>query len=132
MHRNRRGRGIRIRMSVLFVFPVVVFMWVALCSLLRRKRLQLISSLDPVEDALAMCKITYFLEFPLLSKKALEFALFKTFTIPSISKLLDATRQFSPKNVMKHYDDTHILMEELILSHVNNPRGSLALRRPTK
>jgi hypothetical protein len=115
-------------MSVLFVFLVVV-MWVGICRVLRRKRLHLISSLDPVGDALAVCRMTYFVEFPLLSKKALEFALFKTFAIPTISKVLAATRQFSPPNVTKRYDDTHIIVEELLLSHVDSPRGSLALRR---
>lgn len=119
-------------MSVLFVFPVVVIMvlmWVGMCHHLRRKRLQLISSLDPVRDALAVCRMTYFVEFPFLSKKALEFALFKTFAIPTISKVLAATRQFSPPNVIKRYDDTHIIVEELLSSHVDSLRGSFALRR---
>jgi len=78
---------------------------------------------------LALCRMTNFVEFPLLSKKALEFALFKTFAIPTISKVLAATRQFSAPNVTKRYDDTHIIVEELLHSHVDSPRGSLALRR---
>lgn len=119
-------------MTVIF-FPLllllVLLFWVGVCQLLRYKRLRLISSMDPVRDAVALSKLTLFVEFPLLSRKALEFSLFKTFAIPSISKLLAATRQFSPATVNKRYDDTDILIQEFLVNHVDSSRGSRALRR---
>eukprot|EP00253_Pinus_taeda_P015239 PITA_15239 len=108
---------------------LLFFLWVGVCFLLRRRRLRLISYMDPFSDALVLVKLAIDVEFPLLGKKALQFALFKTFAIPSISKLLIATRQFSPAAVTKRYEDTGILIQEIILNHVDSPRGSLALRR---
>eukprot|EP00253_Pinus_taeda_P005958 PITA_05958 len=111
------------------ILLLALFLWVCLCNLLRHRRLRIISSMDPIRDALPLAKLTIYVEFPLLSKKALEFALFKTFAIPSISNLLAATRQFSPEAVNKRYDDTDILLQEILFNHVDSSRGSLALRR---
>lgn len=111
------------------ILLLALLLWVGICKLLRHRRLRLISSMDPIRDAVALSKLTLYVEFPLLSKKALEFALFKTFAIPSISKLLAATRQFSPAAVNKRYEDTDILLLEILLNHVDSSRGSLALRR---
>jgi len=104
------------------MIPFLLFLfWLGFCILLRYRRLCVISSMDPVRDAVALSKLTLFVEFPLLSKKALQFALFKTFAIPSISKLLAATHQLSPAAVNKRYDDTDILLQELLLSHITAP-----------
>lgn len=111
------------------ILLLALLLWVGICKLLRHRRLRLISSMDPIRGAVALSKLTLYVEFPLLSKKALEFALFKTFAIPSISKLLAATRQFSPAAVNKRYEDTDILLLEILLNHVDSSRGSLALRR---
>lgn len=115
--------------TIFLLFFLLLLLWVSVCSLLRRRRLRVISSMDPVREAVALSKLTLCVEFPLLSKKALEFALFKTFSIPSISKLLAATRQFSPETVNKRYDDTDILTQEFLLNHVDSSRGSVAVRR---
>ncbi|KAJ2915437.1 hypothetical protein MD484_g4981, partial [Candolleomyces efflorescens] len=48
---------------------------------------------------------------PLLLNKALSFALFKTYAIPTISKLLLSTKELgSAKNVARRYADTEILI----------------------
>ncbi|KAF9217856.1 hypothetical protein CPC16_003746 [Podila verticillata] len=52
------------------------------------------------------------LEFPYLNTVALEFALFKTYAIPSISKILAATRQFS-SSALKRADDTGLILAEM-------------------
>ncbi|KAG0359748.1 hypothetical protein BG005_000204 [Podila minutissima] len=52
------------------------------------------------------------LEFPYLNTVALEFALFKTYSIPSISKILAATRQFT-SNCLKRADDTSLILAEM-------------------
>lgn len=115
--------------TILLLCLPFLLLWVCGCNLLRRRRLRLISSMDPVRDAVALSKLTLCVEFPLLSKKALQFALFKTFAIPSISNLLAATRQFSPATLIKRYEDTEILTQEFLLNHVDSSRGSVALRR---
>ncbi|KAG0094142.1 hypothetical protein BGZ92_006365 [Podila epicladia] len=52
------------------------------------------------------------LEFPYLNTVALEFALFKTYSIPSISKILAATRQFT-SDCLKRADDTGLILAEM-------------------
>ncbi|KAJ2935068.1 hypothetical protein H1R20_g2078, partial [Candolleomyces eurysporus] len=48
---------------------------------------------------------------PMLLNKAVSFALFKTYAIPTISKLLLATKELgSAKNVARRYADTEILI----------------------
>lgn len=114
---------------MLLLIFLILLLWVGVCKYLRYRRLRLISSMDSVRDAVALSKIAQFVEFPIISKKAVEFALFKSFAIPSISKLLAETRQFSPETIVKRYDDTSVLIQEFLLNHVDSPRGSLALRR---
>lgn len=52
------------------------------------------------------------LEYPYLNTVALEFALFKTYAIPSISKILAATRQFT-SSALKRADDTGLILAEM-------------------
>ena len=55
-------------------------------------------------------------EFPFTFQKALEFALFRTYGIPSISKLLVKTAQFAnPATAPKRYSDTSVLVVTMIL-----------------
>ncbi|KIW38083.1 uncharacterized protein PV06_10052 [Exophiala oligosperma] len=54
------------------------------------------------------------LEFPALFEKGLQFALFRTYGIPSISELLVKTTQLSTsKNVGKRYADTGVLLSDM-------------------
>jgi hypothetical protein len=43
----------------------------------------------------------------------LEFALFKTYTVPTISKLLNATGEFA-KNCPRRVEDTELILQEII------------------
>jgi len=53
-------------------------------------------------------------EFPALFEKGLQFALFRTYGIPSISELLVKTTQLSTeKNVPKRYADTGVLLMDM-------------------
>ena len=117
-------------MPALFCILVLFLsLWKLMCLCLRAKRSRYTASLHPTRDAHLLYKITNFVEFPFVSNKALEFALFETFAVPSISQLLQSTRQFSPKYVNKRYDDTGILIQEFSANHVDSQRGSLAIRR---
>ncbi|KAI9281618.1 hypothetical protein BY458DRAFT_499131 [Sporodiniella umbellata] len=52
-------------------------------------------------------------EFPTFARASLEFALFKTFAAPSISKLLVATREFR-EHAPRRIEDTELILSELI------------------
>ncbi|KAI8806137.1 hypothetical protein BJ742DRAFT_740736 [Cladochytrium replicatum] len=67
-------------------------------------------------------------EFPRLILISTEFALFKTYSIPTISKLLRATGEFR-RNPLKRVEDTTLLMEEHILFPEVKERGPVAIKR---
>lgn len=70
------------------------------------------------------------LEFPFLAQKALEFALFRTYGIPSISSLLMQTKQLSTaKHASKRMVDTSVLMLEIIKNAPASARSTEALAR---
>ncbi|KAG0367452.1 hypothetical protein BGZ54_003865 [Gamsiella multidivaricata] len=52
------------------------------------------------------------IDFPFLNVVSLEFALFKTYAIPSISKILAATRQFKD-SCSKRTEDTTLILQEM-------------------
>ena len=67
------------------------------------------------EDAYRIQQIIAELEFPFTFEKALQFALFRTYGIPSISSLLVATSQLSTKATAgKRYVDTTVLIKEFM------------------
>lgn len=70
------------------------------------------------------------LEFPFTFQKALQFALFRTYGIPSISKLLVATSQFSElSTASKRYVDTEVLIREFTCHKPSDPRSLEAIAR---
>jgi len=70
------------------------------------------------------------LEFPFMFEKALQFALFRTYGIPSISKLLVQTSQFSePATATKRYADTGVLITELAVFPPESERVHEAIAR---
>jgi hypothetical protein len=60
--------------------------------------------------------------------KALEFALLNTFAVPSISGLLDRTGEFKNRT-LKRYDDTALLIREVLSSGLDSDRGKRAFAR---
>ena len=86
-----------------------------------------IDSLDPVDDAPTIHKIMAAIEFPWDYQRALELALFRTYCVPTVSDLLDATGEFRDRP-QKRYDDTSLLMIELVLGGYHDGRGREALR----
>ncbi|GLY53667.1 oxygenase MpaB family protein [Lentzea sp. NBRC 102530] len=93
----------------------------------RFANLRRIASLDPVTDHEEIMRISAGLEFPWDYQKALELALFRTYCVPTISGLLDRTGEFS-RRPQKRYDDTAILMAELVEHGYDSARGREALR----
>ncbi|GDY32508.1 oxygenase MpaB family protein [Gandjariella thermophila] len=89
--------------------------------------LRRIQRLDPVADHQEIYRISAGFEFPWDYTRALEFALFRTYCVPSISGLLAATGEFE-KRTQKRYDDTSLLMQEISEHGYDSPRGREAIR----
>ncbi|KAI1432556.1 hypothetical protein GGR50DRAFT_688863 [Xylaria sp. CBS 124048] len=69
-------------------------------------------------------------EFPAFSQVALEFALFKTYGVESISKLLLATRNLTdPVKSLKRYEDTAALIGEFMLHPPDSERSLRGIAR---
>jgi hypothetical protein len=87
-----------------------------------------IQALDPETDHQRIMFLSTCYEFPFDTTRALEFALFRTFGVPSISALLDRTGEFGDRS-QKRYDDTDLIVSELIEWGYDSDRGMRALRR---
>lgn len=84
--------------------------------------------LDPAADHQQIVYLDSAYEWPWLTTRALEFALFRTYAVPSIARLLDATGQFARAG-QKRYDDTALILAEITEYGYDSPRGRAALRR---
>ena len=87
-----------------------------------------ILALDPRQDCQEIVRITGTLEFPFDSARALELALFRTFAVPSIGGLLDATHEFT-RHPQRRYDATDLLLSEFMEHGYDSDRGRKAIRR---
>lgn len=67
-------------------------------------------------------------DFPWDIERALEFALFRTYAVPSISGLLAKTGEFKMRT-RKRYDDTELIMSEMVENGLDSARGQAALAR---
>lgn len=93
---------------------------------MRRRYLQEIDALDPVDDH---CRIVFLIatcEFPFDVAHALEFALFRTYAVPRISALLRGTGELTNRT-RKRYDDTDLLLSELIEHGYDSERGQASI-----
>lgn len=90
--------------------------------------LRRIERMDPQLDCQDICRLVSTVEFPWDSQRSLEFALFRTYAVPSLSALLDQTGEFA-RQAQKRYDDTAILIAEFSERGYDSERGRAALRR---
>jgi hypothetical protein len=84
--------------------------------------------LDPVADSHEIALHVSAYDFPWDNLQALSFALFRTYAVPSIGRLLDRTGEFTGR-VQKRYDDTGLLLEEVQRHGFASSRGRDAIRR---
>src|SRR5262245_53933678 len=84
--------------------------------------------LDPEHDHQRIVLLSTRYDFPFDTTRALEFALFRSFCVPSISALLDRTGEFRAR-AQKRYDDTDLIVSELLEWGYDSDRGRAALRR---
>ena len=87
-----------------------------------------ISQLDPETDHEQISFLLSCHVFPWDLERALEFALFRTFAVPSISGLLAETGEFVHRP-RKRYDDTELILFEILEHGMNSLRGKRAIRR---
>ncbi len=87
-----------------------------------------IRTLDPVRDHQRIVHLSTCYDFPFDTTRSLEFALFRSYCVPSISTLLDRTGEFRERP-QRRYDDTDIIVSELMEWGYDSDRGRRALRR---
>ncbi|KAF2457823.1 hypothetical protein BDY21DRAFT_284837 [Lineolata rhizophorae] len=120
---------------------VVLGLYTATCRALRFRRIKGLYKKLGVKTRADMAKMTDreaweiqeavgHLEFPVIFEKSLGFALFKTYGIPSISRLLVQTKQLStPEYAGKRYADTGCLIGEFIANEPSSQRAQEGLAR---
>ncbi|WP_455380482.1 oxygenase MpaB family protein [Acidihalobacter prosperus] len=93
---------------------------------MRQRYLNEIKKLNPLADH---CRIVYLdasYEFPFEIARSLEFALFRSYAVPRISALLRSTGELT-KRTRKRYDDTDLLLSEIIQHGYESHRGKAAI-----
>ena len=85
-------------------------------------------ALDPEHDHVRIAYLDSFCEFPFDTTRSLEVALFRTFAVPSVAALLAQTGEFTQR-AQKRYDDTDLVLSELLEHGYDSERGRAALRR---
>ncbi len=94
----------------------------------RNKILDEIRQLDPVTDHQRIVFLTDCYEFPFDTTRSLELALFRTFAISKGTPLLLSTEEFT-RRTQKRYDDTYLILAEMLEHGYDSPRGRAALRQ---
>ena len=87
-----------------------------------------IEQLDPEVDFLEIHRLVCAHEFPWDIQQSLSFALFRTYAVPSIGRLLDSTGEFTSRT-QKRYEDTGLLLDAVLEHGFDSPTGRQALRR---
>ncbi|WP_435770455.1 oxygenase MpaB family protein [Nocardioides sp. SYSU DS0651] len=85
-------------------------------------------ALDPERDYVEIYQNLSLYEFTWDITQALSFALFRTYAVPSIGRLLDQTGQFTGA-CQKRYDDTVLLLEAPFVHGFESEEGRTAIRR---
>lgn len=87
-----------------------------------------IAGLDPETEYAEIARVLSAHEFPWDMVQALSFALFRTYAVPSIGNLLHDTGEFTGR-VQKRYDDTGLLLEQVLEHGLGSMQGRGAVRR---
>lgn len=87
-----------------------------------------IEKLDPEEDYEQIARIVGNHEFPWDMQQSLSLALFRTYAVPSIGRLLYDTNAFTG-NVQKRHDDTLLILFSIANEGLDSTDGHTAVRR---
>ncbi|MFI1226706.1 MULTISPECIES: oxygenase MpaB family protein [unclassified Streptomyces] len=94
----------------------------------RYDRLKDIQRRDPERDFLEIYRLSVTYEFPWDITRALELALYRTYAVPSIGRLLDETGELTGRS-QKRYDDTALLLDTVVEHGFDTDEGRTAVRR---
>ncbi|GAA0915324.1 oxygenase MpaB family protein [Streptomyces thermoalcalitolerans] len=94
----------------------------------RFERLKQIRTMDPVADATEIYRLSVAYEFPWDYTRSLELALYRTYAVPSIGRLLAETAEFTDR-AQKRYDDTSLLLDAVVEHGFASEQGRTAIRR---
>ncbi|MER6353512.1 oxygenase MpaB family protein [Streptomyces sp. NPDC001634] len=94
----------------------------------RFERLERIRRLDPEKDAREIYRLSAAYEFPWDYTRALELALYRTYAVPSIGRLLAETAELTDRT-QKRYDDTALLLDTVVEHGFDSDEGRTAIRR---
>ncbi|MCB0532239.1 MAG: DUF2236 domain-containing protein [Lewinellaceae bacterium] len=90
-----------------------------------------ILTLDPKQDCQEISYLFTCYEFPWDVTRSLEFALFRVFGVAKGTPLLASTGEFLQRT-QKRYDDTVLILSEILENGYDRPRGQAALVRMNK
>jgi uncharacterized protein (DUF2236 family) len=90
--------------------------------------LRRIQQLDPARDFAEIYRLTSTREFPWDMTQALNFALFRTYAVPSIGALLARTGEFTGRP-QKRYDDTVLILDAVVEHGMDSSEGRAGIRR---
>jgi hypothetical protein len=90
--------------------------------------LRRIEQLDPETDWYEIYCTSVTIEFPWDYNQSLSFALFRTYAVPSIGRLLAETGEFAER-VQKRYDDTSLILDAIVEHGFTSTQGRGAIRR---
>ncbi|GAA3501591.1 oxygenase MpaB family protein [Streptomyces prasinosporus] len=94
----------------------------------RFERLERIRRMDPYREATEIYRLSTAYEFPWDFARALELALYRTYAVPRIGRLLAATAELTDRT-QKRYDDTSLLLDAVVEHGFGSDRGRTAIRR---
>ncbi|MFJ8199561.1 oxygenase MpaB family protein [Streptomyces sp. NPDC096152] len=94
----------------------------------RFERLGRIRRMDPVADATEILRLTAAYEFPWDFTRSLELALYRTYAVPSIGRLLAETAELTDRS-QKRYDDTALLLDAVVEHGFGSDQARTAIRR---
>ncbi|AIV37808.1 oxygenase MpaB family protein [Streptomyces sp. MPA0124] len=94
----------------------------------RYELLARIRRMDPYENASEIYRLSSAYEFPWDFARALELALYRTYAVPSIGRLLAETAEFTDRP-QKRYDDTALLLDAVVEHGFDSEQGRTAIRR---
>ncbi|MEU6813967.1 oxygenase MpaB family protein [Streptomyces sp. NPDC046860] len=94
----------------------------------RFERLDRIRRMDPVADAAEIYRLSAAFEFPWDYTRALELALYRTYAVPSIGRLLAETAELTERS-QRRYDDTVLLLDAVMEHGFAAEEARTAIRR---
>ncbi|KUM69916.1 oxygenase MpaB family protein [Streptomyces curacoi] len=94
----------------------------------RFERLEQIRRMDPLREASEIYRLSAAYEFPWDFTRALELALYRTYAVPAIGRLLAETAELTER-AQKRYDDTSLLLDAVVEHGFDSQQGRTAIRR---